>query len=239
MVMAGALHRHGDINTYTLRAGIEVSCYNIVTNMTEPPSCAGDIAFSPACLRDVVPTSLPRVSPHLPDSCLTVRLCLVPQAESSVAATIATVVALVVTVDSTAVLFAAVVAIATVAFLASAALSISQQMALVSGPCPPRGRPVLPGRRRSSLVARRSSRTRSQQSSSRLAGLAELAFVRTPDGGHRARDRTARAPAAWTCRSDPRRSDPVAQTPNQPAAPQAGGCMRAAPARAAAGWGAL
>ena len=201
--------------------------------------CAGDIAFSPACLRDVVPTSLPRVSPHLADSCLPVRRCLVLQAESSVAATIATVVAscvaLVVTVDSTAVLFAAVVAIANVAFLASAALSISQQMALVSGPCPPRGRPVLPGRRHSSLVARRSSRTRSQQSSSRLAGLAELAFVRTPDGGHRARDRTARAPAAWTCRSDPRRSDPVAQTPNQPAAPQAGGCMRAAPARAAAG----
>ena len=79
---------------------------------------------------------------------LTARLCLARQVESSVAATVVTLAG---TVECAAVVSAAVAAIATGAVLAAAFLSVFQ-VALVLSSSSPRGRPVLPDRRRSSLT---------------------------------------------------------------------------------------
>ena len=90
------------------------------------------------------------------------------------AATVATVLALAVAIESTAVLSAAV---AIVAVAAASVLSIFQVAVVVWSPRPTRGRPVIPDRRRARVAPA------TPHIIGRQAGLGGRAFVRAPAGG--------------------------------------------------------
>ena len=148
-------------------------------------------------------------------------VCLTRQAESSVAATFATVLALAVAIESIAVLPTAVAAVLPVANESIAVLpveSIFQEALDVWSPRLPRGRPVLPDRRRARAAPATphqrqtdgAGRGRIRASAGRGAGLRiareSAAASRTPPHGPRsARAGLSLGWGAWTQRASGRR----------------------------------